>query len=1055
MFNKSKLSRVALAVAVAAGLSTAAFAQETSSGIKGSIVGPQGSPAAGTTITITHVPTGSKKVVTVNNAGQFSLQGLRVGGPYMMEIDSDQFDDKTISDLFLQLGEPTVLNLSLSDESSIERIQVTASQMGADVFGQRSPAATFNLEDIQSAPSANRDLKDIVRVDPRISISESDGEEAIICGGGNPRFSALTVDGVRMNDSFGLNQNGYPTVRMPFSFDAIDQVAVELAPFDVQYGGFTACNINAVTKSGTNEVHGGVFYDFTSDSLTGDKIEGNDVDTGNFTEKRYGVNVGLPLIKDKLFFFGAYEKLEGAQIFNYGPYGNQVSDDDLERIREIASTVYNYDIGDMPGSMPVEDEKVLVKLDWNINNDHRASLVYNYNDGFRIDQSDDYSTALSLSSHFYEVGAKLNSTVASLYSDWTDRFSTEIRLGHISLTNRQVSLDADSGFGEVRIDNVNGADVFIGPDDSRQSNEMDWNSTTAKFAGTYYLDNHTITAGYEWETLEAYNLFMQHTIGEYRFNTIDDFENGLADDIYYNNSAGTNNPADAAQRFTYDTHTLYIQDEWVIDDLTLLFGLRYDKYVSDDKPKYNEVFDERYGYDNTTTFDGIDLLQPRVGFNYVLNDNMELRGGVGLYSGGNPNVWLSNSYSNDGITNIDTYRSDFYLFDDAGTTVPLVNGGSLIYSPLQEMYDEVADANPDLGEEPSTNAVHPDFEIPSEWKFNLGFTWVTDDDYVFQADILHNKKQDSAQIINVGWDTENVTYAADGRPIYDYIQVGEDDEGDAVYRHYLKSDLVLTNADKDGSSTTVSFAVQKSYEFGLDASVGYAYNRSKDVTPMASSVAYSNFTNFASSDPLNPGLATSNYEVPHRFTLNLRYSTEFIDGYKTSFSLFGSSQKGRPFSYTFSDINIGEAQYGTDNALLYIPEVDDEIVTYADGFDQAAFNDFIDREGLTRGQIVARNSQNADWYTRFDFRLDQQLPGFMEGHSATAYFVLKNVGNFLNDDWGVREIGPFISAPVLQADLNSDGTYTYNEFYSDNTDQNGYFNEQSLWQIRIGVKYNF
>ncbi|MBU2976663.1 TonB-dependent receptor [Alteromonas sp. C1M14] len=1055
MFNKSKLSRVALAVAMAAGLSTAAFAQETSSGIKGSIVGPQGSPAAGTTITITHVPTGSKKVVTVNNSGQFSLQGLRVGGPYTMEIDSDNFDDKTINDLFLQLGEPAVLNLALTDEASIERIQVTASQMGADVFGQTSPASTFNLEDLQSAPSANRDLKDIVRVDPRISISESDGEEAIICGGGNPRFSALTVDGVRMNDSFGLNQNGYPTVRMPFSFDAIDQVAVELAPFDVQYGGFTACNINAVTKSGTNELHGGVFYDFTSDSLMGDQIEDTEVDTGNFTEKRYGVNVGFPLIKDELFFFGAYEKLEGAQIFNYGPYGNQVSDADLERIREIASTVYNYDIGGMPGSMPVEDEKVLIKLDWNINNDHRASLVYNYNDGFRIDQSDDYSTALSLSSHFYEVGAKLNSTVASLYSDWTNNFSTEIRLGHISLSNRQASLDADSGFGEVRIDNVNGADVYIGPDDSRQSNEMDWNSTTAKFAGTYYLDNHTITAGYEWETLEAYNLFMQHTIGEYRFNTIDDFENGLADDIYYNNSAGTNNPADAAQRFTYDTHTLYIQDEWVIDDLTLLFGLRYDKYVSDDKPKYNAVFDDRYGYDNTTTFDGIDLLQPRLGFNYILNDNMELRGGVGLYSGGNPNVWLSNSYSNDGITNIDTYRSDFYLFDGAGNTVPLVNGGNLIYSPLQEQYDEVAAANPALGEEPSTNAVHPDFEIPNEWKFNLGFTWVTDNDYVFQADFLHNKKQDSAQIINVGWDTENVTYAADGRPIYDYIQVGSDEDGDAVYRNFLKSDLVLTNAEKDGSSTTISFAVQKSYDFGLDASVGYAYNRSKDVTPMASSVAFSNFTNFASSDPLNPGVATSNYEVPHRFTFNLRYSTEFIDGYKTSFSLFGSSQKGRPFSYTFADINIGEAQYGTDNSLLYIPDVDDANVTYADGFDQAAFNDFIDSEGLARGEIVERNSQNADWYTRLDFRLDQQLPGFMEGHSATAYFILKNVGNFLNDDWGVREIGPFVSAPVLQADLNSDGTYTYNEFYEGNTNQNGYFNEQSLWQIRVGVKYNF
>ncbi|MEC7284489.1 MAG: carboxypeptidase-like regulatory domain-containing protein, partial [Pseudomonadota bacterium] len=227
MNSPAKFSRIAAAVALSIGLSTAVMAQETSSAIKGSLVGPAGAPAAGTTVIITHVPTGARKTVQVNNAGQFSSQGLRVGGPYTVEFDSDKFDDKVISDVYLQLGEPLVLNLALTDEADVERIQVTASQMGYDVFGQKSPASTFNLEDLESAPSANRDLKDIVRVDPRISISESDGEEAIICGGGNPRFSALTVDGVRMNDSFGLNQNGYPTVRMPFSFDAIDQVTVE------------------------------------------------------------------------------------------------------------------------------------------------------------------------------------------------------------------------------------------------------------------------------------------------------------------------------------------------------------------------------------------------------------------------------------------------------------------------------------------------------------------------------------------------------------------------------------------------------------------------------------------------------------------------------------------------------------------------------------------------------------------------------------------------------------------------------------------------------------
>jgi hypothetical protein len=1045
MMTKSKLNRVAIAVAMSVGLSTAAIAQETSSSIKGTLVGPMGNPAAGTTVTITHVPSGSAKVITLGANGQFSLQGLRVGGPYTIELDSDKFDDKTISDVYLQLGEPLVLNLALTDDASMERIEVTASQIGSNVFGQKSPASIFDLEDIQSAPAANRDLKDIVRVDPRISISESDGEEAIICGGGNPRFSSLTVDGVRMNDSFGLNQNGYPTVRMPFSFDAIDQVAVELAPFDVQYGGFTACNINAVTKSGTNEVHGSAFFDYTSDSLMGDQVEDTEVDTGDFTEERYGVNVGFPLIKDELFFFGAYEKLEGAQIFSYGPFGNQVAQEDLDRIRQIAADVYDYDIGTMPGSMPVEDEKVLVKLDWNINDDHRASVVYNYNDGFRIDQSDDYSTALSLSSHFYEVGAKLNSTVASLYSDWTDNFSTEVRLGKISLTNRQISLDRDSGFGEVRIDRVNGADVYIGPDDSRQSNEMDWNSSTAKIAGTYYFDNHTITAGYEWESLEAYNLFMQHTIGEYRFDTIDDFENGLVDDIYYNNSAGTNNPSDAAQRFTYDTHTVYIQDEWVIDDLTLLFGLRYDKYTSDDKPKYNEVFANRYGFDNTATFDGIDLLQPRFGFNYVLNDSMELRGGVGLYSGGNPNVWVSNAYSNDGVIQVATTVAPWQQDVDFGGlpvdlfNTPLVNGASPGYGIPQALYDFVEDA-PTNGSANNVVAVDPNFEVPTEWKYALGLTYLAPGDYLVQADILYTDKKDAATYIEPS--REIIGYGPDGRPRYDGSN----------------STFLLTNVDGDsGDATTLSLAVSKEYDFGLDVSVAYAYNDSTDVNPMTSSVAYSNFVNFATSDPNNPGAYTSNYNIPHRFTLRVGYKHEFIDGYTTRFNVFASANEGRGMSYTFGEDIDG--YYGDDNTgggrqLLYVPTVDDASVVYGPDFDLDAFNAFVSSEGLGRGKIASRNGTNGDWWTKVDVRVSQELPAFAEGHRASAFFVIENLGNLLNDDWGVLKQGNFVSESVVEASVNEDGQYVYEEFLG--ADQrDSWSSSASLWEVRVGVSYRF
>ncbi|MCW8834215.1 MAG: TonB-dependent receptor, partial [Colwellia sp.] len=645
------LSRITGALVVALGLSLPAMANTTSA-IKGQVFGPQGNPATGTQVTIIHVPSGTTKSAVVNEAGLFTAKGLRVGGPYKVIVDSDKFEDKTITDVHLTLGETYPLDVKLLSQQDMETIVVTGRAI-SNFSGGTGPASHFNAEDLKSAPSINRDIKDIVRLDPRISIDES-RSDAISCGGGNPRYNSLTVDGVRMNDSFGLNDNGYPTTRIPFSYDSIDQVSVELAPFDVKYGGFTSCNINAVTKSGTNEVHGGVFIDYTNDSMKGDSIEGEHQENGSYDEKRYGFNVGLPLIEDTLFLFASYEKLDGAQLFEYSPMGGddpQVTQADIDRINQISIDKYGYKAGGTPASLPVDDEKILIKLDWNINEDHRASLIYNYNDGFKLDQSDEWG--MTLDNHFYESGAELKSIVGSVNSDWTDNFSTEVRIAHTELENRQISLDAASGFGEVQIRH-NGTTIFVGPDDSRQSNEMNWENTNFKFAGSYYLGEHIITGGYEYETLTAFNLFMQHTIGEFRFGSIDEYEAGLADRVYYNNSAGTNVPSDASQEFTYGTHTFYIQDEYTLTDIdmTLTFGLRYDRYTSNDNPRYNAQFEERYGIRNDKNMDGIDLIQPRFGFNWAVEDNLEIRGGFGLYSGGNPNVWLSNSYSNDGLVNI-------------------------------------------------------------------------------------------------------------------------------------------------------------------------------------------------------------------------------------------------------------------------------------------------------------------------------------------------------------------------------------------------------------------
>ncbi|MBC7009281.1 TonB-dependent receptor [Pseudoalteromonas sp. BZK2] len=1055
---KIQLRKTALSLAIAAcvGVSGAALANETTSAIKGQIKGPSGNPAAGTKITIVHLPSGSTKETETNDAGYFTAKGLRVGGPYRVVVDSDVFADQTFNNINLQVGADYPVNVTLERQSDVEQIVVTGRPISR-MSGGTGPAATFTLEDLENQPAINRDLKDIIRIDPRVTIDDSRG--SINCGGGNPRFNSLTLDGVRMNDNFGLSSNGYPTIGAPFSFDSIEQVAVELAPFDVQYGGFTSCNINAVTKSGGNEVHGGVFFDYTNDSMKGDKIEGEDYDNGDYTEKRYGFNVGLPLIKDNLFLFTSYEKVEGVKQYNYGGLDTgSVSAADVARVQQIAQDVYSYDAGGMPSSAPVEDEKILVKLDWNINDDHRANLIYNYNDAFTLSQSDAYSNTVTLDNHFYKQGAEFTSIIGSLYSDWSDNFSTEVRIGKSELDATVASLDAASSFGEMQIRTEDGGTIYIGPDDSRQSNDLDYETTTFKFAGTYYLDQHTITGGYEYEKLDVFNQFVQHTQGEWRFNSVDDFENGFADRVYYNNAAGTNDPTDAAASFSYAQHTFYVQDEYSFTDLdaTLTFGLRYDKYTSDDKPNYNKNFADRYqneelydfgpNFDNQGTFDGIDLIQPRVGFEWYATDALEVRAGVGLFSGGNPNVWLSNSYSNDGITNISTQlRDGIDLFN-----TPTVNGGIPGYEVPQSLYDKVANTEIGAGDS-SVNAVDPDFEMPSEWKYSVGATYTTEDEYVFSLDYLFTKRKDAAILQDIALTQKvdsdgNLVYSqVDGRPILTEV------EG-------RSGDLLLTNVSGDsGESHIISAAMSKRFDNGISLQLAYAYTDSTDVNPMTSSVASSNYGNMATYDPTNPGAHTSDYEIPHRFTMTLGYTTELFDGYNTRFNLFSETYKGLPYSYTFDDSDDvwGDSNSNGGRQLMYIPEVNDPNVVYDMTPEEVTeFNQWISAQGLARGEISGRNRQNADWFTKVNFKMTQELPGFMPGHKGEVFFVIDNLTNMLNDDWGVLKKGSFVGNSMVTVTTDDQGRYVYSDF-NPNNGKTATQSSASVWEMRVGVRYTF
>ncbi len=1102
----------------------ASNAQETTSAIRGSILAPDGGPAANVSVRVTDTRTGRVSTATTSASGRFTVGSLAVGGPYTISLTSAEYASQSITDVVVALGETFDFSVTLAAES-IEEIVVTAAvvQSAQVAIG---PSTALDFEDLQNLPSINRNINDVVRVDPRIYIDEN-FVDAISCVGANPRFNSLTVDGVKKNDNFGLNSNGYPTQRMPFPFDSIQNVSVELSPYAVQYGGFTACNINAVTRSGSNEFSGRAWASYGGSDYTGDKLEGDSIPIGDYDETRYGVSIGGPIIQDRLFFFAAYEKADGADTFSRCAADEScatpvegVTRAQLERIRNIAINQYGYDPGEDKTSAPNEDEKLLLRFDWNINDNHAAVLTYNYNDGFNITESDGDNDEFEFSNHFYERGAELNAWSTQLFSDWTDNFSTELRIGYFELDNRQNTvtnanpLPGDEGFGEVQIETYADADgdgsftraiVYLGGDDSRQANILNYDTFNLKLEGAYTLGDHVISAGYEVEEYDIYNLFIQHNIGEYRFDEsrtdfngndvgcnssrpdgcIDQFENFSPDDIYYGNTPSLN-PRDGAPAFGYATHTLYVQDEFTLPqaDVTIVAGLRYDWYDSSDLPRENSNFIARNGYSNSQNFDGESLLQPRFGFTWDVNDTLSLRGGVGLYSGGNPNVWLSNNYSNDGFSVIQAREGDGGVqnlnIDPANnlTTIPLGEdgNGSPIFDAPQSMINFVQGGGGNSG----VNGVDPNFKIPSNWKYSLGGTWIFDagffgEDYVLNGDIIFSESRNSAIIRDAT--LIQFSTAPDGRPVYfqgDRSVPGcaEDPVGTGfgTCGRRFTSDFILGNVEgDDAESLSISATLSKEHDNGFSWTFGYAYTDSEDVTPMTSSVAFSNWVSPAVVDYNSPDLATSNYEVPHRFILRLSYENEFFGDYTTRFSLFGQRRAGRPYSFTFFEQAMFIRQdffFGDDDrSLLYMPTgPNDPLVVFDPGFDQQAFFEYAEANGLTGygGGIVPRNVGNSNWWTKVDLRVSQEIPGFSRDHFANVYFTIENLGNLLNDDWGVLyERGFPRQAPIVDAsyiDVNgtpndySDDLYSFNEFIPQTQSRSA---DASLWQIRFGFNYNF
>lgn len=998
------------AVGIAALSSTVALAQQTTSAVRGHVTDENGRPLANSEVIVRNERTGLTRTLETNANGEFAVRNLPVGADYSVEVRASGYTPEASEGVLLHLGQTADLSFALASSANIEEVRVigTPTLVAQVAVG---PSATFGLEQLETAPSINRNIADVLRADARIYVDESRGDiNSVSCNGQNPRYNSLTVDGVRMNDAFGLNSNGYPTERMPFSYDAIAQVSVELAPYDVEYGGFTACNINAVTKSGGNEFSGSAFYDYTGDSMRGDSLEGDPVEFGDYSEKRYGFNVGGPIVEDKFYFFAAYEKLEGTNLFDRGVQGSgavnevQATQAEIDEIARIARDLYQYEPGEIPSSQANNDEKLLVKMDWNISNDHRLAFTYNWNDGNNFTESDSALNELEFANHLYERGAELTSYTGTLYSNWNDRFSTEFRLGMQDLDNRQIPVGG-TDFGEIRVE-LDDVDVYLGADDSRHANDLNYDVFNFALKGKYDLGSHFLTFGIEREDLDIFNMFVQHVETEIRFDGIDNFENGTPSAIYYNN-APSGNPEDAAADWGYALNTTYLQDEMFIGErLTLVAGLRYDWYSTSNAPAENADFTMDYGFSNTATLDGVDLLQPRIGLTYELSAMTTLRGGIGLFSGGNPNVWLSNTYSNNNVLQFGARGRDFGYTDgtrslfDADVEYQYVEEGAPA-GPGWGVPGELADAvAAGEGSNFEINYLDPNFELPSEWKLSMGVTHLADfagsgafgGEFLFNADLQWSEGQDTAMWLR--GDLEQVGETAAGRPIYESP---------------VMDSFVLTNSEVGNQSFNAAMSVAKEYENGFDWTVGYAYSDAEDVQPMSAAVAFSNYQERAFFDPQEDVLSTSSYNIAHRFVTTLNWEKYWWGNNATRISLYGSFNEGAPYSYVYDD---GNSFYG--------------FTPYLEGPN-------------TLPVLGERNGRRGSWWGKVDMRVEQELPGFSTEDRATAFIVVDNLTNLLNDDWGV----------LNEADYPNVATIG-----SGNADEPR-VGDASLYEVRIGVSYNF
>jgi len=1050
----------------------------TSAAIEGVITDTQGEPLPGANIIATHQPTGSRYGTSSRADGRYTLKSLRVGGPYLIEVSFVGFNAQKKEVQYLELSETLELDFEL-EEGSLQLGEISVTAEVDPVFSKNRTGAQTNIsrEDIDRTPTLSRSLGDFTRLTPQATGGGS-------ISGANDRYNNLLVDGATLNDVFGLGEatpGSQAGVESPISIDAIQEFNVDIAPFEVTNNNFTGGQINAITRSGDNTFTGSAYYQLRNESFVGNYTlpDGSTTDdVQEFDEQFLGFRLGGPIIEDKLFFFvNAEIKRESAPL-NAGIQGSGQANifpapqSLFDQISNIAQNQYSYDPGAVtPLSQSQDNDKILAKLDWNINQDNKFTFRYNYVSATDEDGIGRGRFSYDFSNRQYNFNSDQNSYVAELNTTLSNNMFNEARVVYTRIRDSRDVVDEPFPQVEISLP-IDGEfrSINMGIDRFSQANSLDQDLIEITDNFTLINGAHEFTFGTSNQIFLFDNTFVQDAFGTYEFRSLQDFQDGDPFAYQYSYLLPGGQPT---AEFSGIQLGFYAQDKYTLNErVTLTGGLRIDIPILPDEPTFNPNVPGAFpSFPDATTdrvASGNILWSPRFGFNWDMSTperDMQLRGGIGIFSGPPPFVWISNQYSNTGVDygriDVDDFNSGalgdgFFSGDPNDQPSPLDSGSPLTGINTSEI-----------------NLISEDFKYPQALKVNLAFDRELPLGITGTLEGVYSKAINDVTFSNVN--LEQVGTSAYGRPLYGDVffnsRFGTASGSPARIDPNFTNALLLENTDK-GYNYSITAQLQKQFESGFNLNMSYTRNRAENVNNGTSSRAISNWQFNENKDVNDPRIGTADFERRHRILANVSYRFDFLERFATTVSLIYDGRSGTPFSWIYNGNANGDTRF--DNDLVYVPASEDEVVLASNNWSE--LNEFIsDNESLSdyRGEVVPRGTAREPWTNFLDFRINQEIET-IGNQKLELTISMFNVLNFINKDWGEREFVQFNNYRIWDFQQYVDQDYIDDNpglglgsgdlgkpviaFDSEDASSDEIFETSDIgsrWQMQFGLRYSF